>query len=178
MIFLDMDGVLCDFIGSACHLHGWDPEEVLEWNFFEKYGLNEDEFWEPINNMREHFWLALEKYPWTDEILSAVRKADKKFSICTKPSDNPYCLLGKRLWIDHHLGPKFNRVIYMKDKEALAQPGRLLIDDSDANVSKFQSEGGDTCLFPQNWNSNRNLTANPMSQVYDALDRYRNRQGK
>ena len=45
MIFLDMDGVVADFVGAACKVHGKEVEGVGCWNFFEKWGISEDEFW-------------------------------------------------------------------------------------------------------------------------------------
>lgn len=62
-IYLDMDGVLCDFVGAACKLHGRDPATVTHWNFFKDWGMTAEEFWRPIHEAGEDFWANLEPYP-------------------------------------------------------------------------------------------------------------------
>ena len=64
--FLDLDGVLVDFIGGANKLlDREDPwlrvENLGKWGGEEMYGLTPREFWDP---MGEDFWANLE---WTKE---------------------------------------------------------------------------------------------------------------
>lgn len=153
MILLDMDGVVADFVGAACAAHGRTTDGVDCWNFFEKWGITEDEFWAPINAGGREFWANLEPYPWFDELVSMVSMADPKFYLCTKPSTQADCLAGKMDWIHRHFGKHFRRYFFAPDKQWLAAPGRLLIDDSDENCNGFRNSMGGAHCFAQPWNT-------------------------
>jgi 5'(3')-deoxyribonucleotidase len=172
MILLDMDGVCADFVGAACKLHGKPTSEVDCWDFFEKWGIDEDAFWEPINNAGRDFWANLEPYPWLDELVASVSMMDPSFYICTKPSMQASCLAGKLDWIHKHFGRKFRRYIFTPNKTPLASEGRLLIDDSDTNCEAFEQAGGWSILVPQPWNKNAVDAAKAIDYVQDWLGHY------
>lgn len=172
MIFLDMDGVVADFVGAACKVHGKEVEGVDCWNFFEKWGISEDEFWEPVNAGGRDFWANLEPFPWFDELVSAVKAADKDFFVLTKPSRQASCLAGKLDWIHRHFGSRFRNYIFAPDKSPLAAPGRLLIDDSDDNVKGFREAGGVAYLFPQPWNASRQSASDDFFWLRETLSDY------
>lgn len=172
MLLVDMDGVLADFVSAACKLHGRSAEEVKSWDFYEKWGLTEDEFWEPINAAGAAFWANLEPYPWTESLLKQCRQADPQFFLCTKPSMMPACAMGKLQWIQTHLGRNFRNYFLAPVKWPLAQVGRMLIDDSDGNVRDFDGAGGDYCLLPQPWNLHSHLAHKREEVIAMDLERY------
>jgi hypothetical protein len=132
--------------------------------------MTEDEFWLPIHNGTEKFWEDLEPYPWTQDLLKIVRKADPDFFICTKPSTCPASLAGKMSWLQRHVSPVIKNYIMAPQKWPLAQPGRLLIDDSDENCQGFAEHGGSVLLFPRPWNASAGM--DPLLLVQTALDAY------
>jgi 5'(3')-deoxyribonucleotidase len=173
VIFLDMDGVLCDFVKSACALHGQPVESVDCWDFNNKWGITGDELWAPIHEAGAEWWADLEPYPWCHELISVVADADPNFVICTTPSASPGSCAGKLEWLHRHLGPKFRRYIMACDKSPLAANGRLLIDDGDHNCLAFQERGGDFICVPQPWNSNAEHVERRMEHVCEFLSHYR-----
>ncbi len=59
-IFLDMDGVISDFMGSILELHGqghlagnWPEGEA---DYAGVLGLTKDEFWKPVDAVGGRFW--------------------------------------------------------------------------------------------------------------------------
>lgn len=170
MIFLDMDGVCADFVGAACKAHGKTTDGVDCWDFFEKWGIDEDQFWEPVNAGGREFWANLEPFEWFDELLSMVKAADRNFYVLTKPSRQASCLAGKLDWIHKHFGRNFRNYIFSPNKTPLAAPGRLLIDDSDENCEGFSAAGGKFILFPQPWNKARDLFMPRMQWVAENLE--------
>ena len=50
---LDMDGVLCDFHGAACKIHGRQPSPwpAGKWDIAAELGLTDRAFWDPIEAM-------------------------------------------------------------------------------------------------------------------------------
>lgn len=175
MLFLDLDGVLADFVGSACDVHGKPVDDVNCWDFFEAWGLDEDGFWAPINAAGRDFWSNLKSYPWFDELVSLVEDVDPQFTICTKPSHQADCMAGKLDWIHAQFGSKFRRYIFTPNKSPLAARGRLLIDDSNDNCRGFSDAGGDVACFPQPWNYNRDRMSERMLYVQGKLDHFATR---
>ena len=52
LAFLDLDGVVVDFVGGALRQHGWndlDPATV-SWSFWQDKGLSDADFWESKNH--------------------------------------------------------------------------------------------------------------------------------
>jgi 5'-nucleotidase len=111
VIYVDMDDVLCDFIGEFTALRSSRPEIEFPQSlpgFFE--GLK------PIDGAIEAFeWLA--KQPCLDTyILSAPSVL------------NPYSYTEKRLWIEKHLGLDAAHKLILSPNKAL-NIGEYLIDD-------------------------------------------------
>ena len=159
MIYLDMDGVLTDFVSGAFNLFGGTYREeeypLGVWDFFEGWGLTKEEFYQRIHACGPYFWTSLKEYPWAKELVSfgsyrgLVPRGE--MSILTSPSRSPHCYSGKVQWLINH---GINLLVTITtNKEQLAQPGRLLIDDNTENCRRFREAGGDSIIFPQPWNT-------------------------
>lgn len=151
--FLDLDGVLADFLGAAFRLHKitLDPYPPGVWDFFPHAGIAEADFYAPLD---ESFWAGL---PWTQDgrqILAAVEETFGVANVCllSSPTLHPGSLSGKYRWISEHLPQYQRRFLLGPPKHLLAQPGTVLVDDSDANVGRFRKEGGEAVLVPRAWN--------------------------
>lgn len=170
-VFLDMDGVLCDFIRGAHHVHG--REYVHEdyprgaWEIADHWGISTDDFWGGIDRKFD-FWESLDAYPWLHELISLARHAGEQVKLLTSPSKSPLCYYGKRAWCDKHI-PRDIELIICKSKQLLATPNRLLIDDGDHNVKPWRAATGDAILFPQPWNDAYDLRRDPMAHVREVL---------
>ena len=152
MIYLDMDGVLCDFVGASCRVHNKDKKTVACWNYMtDEWGMTYDEFWIPINAEGFEFWTELEPTPWAFELIDMVEYFDPNFHICTNPSRSWTSAAGKIIWLQKYLGKKSNWIM-MKNKSMLALPSNILIDDSSNNCIKFHRSGGRYITIPQPWN--------------------------
>ena len=174
-IFLDMDGVLTDFIGAALRVHNRD-DALLNWPRGERdvpkvLGISRNQYWKKIDALGSDFWANLAPYPWFDELIEMVREI-ALFTILTTSSLAPSCLDGKVRWL-YEKFPKvdrrrFREFIIGEQKHLLAQPGRLLIDDAEPNVDAFAAHGGRSILFPQAWNRNHQI-ADPIEYTRSLL---------
>lgn len=153
--FLDMDGVLCDFMTGAMAAHDetydesewpvgvWDVEKVLD--------CSAEEFWRAIDAQGVWFWSDLCPFDWTATLLRRLRGRFDEVVITTSPSKSPHSYAGKKHWLDKYLVSKIHPLIFTNRKELLAGPDRLLIDDGDHNVKRFRDAGGSAVSFPQPW---------------------------
>lgn len=161
--YLDVDGVLTDFMGAALRLHGRTTADVYagdpshwRWGVWGMLGLTAEAFWEPITSAGAAFWRDL---AWTPEGRDLVDVVEQVFGqpnvyLLTSPSDDPYSLAGKTQWVKQHLPQYARQTIVTPAKHAVAAEGRLLIDDSDDNCAKWAKAGGRAILFPRPWNVN------------------------
>lgn len=150
--YLDIDGVLANFVSAAFALHGKSiPWKDVDWNFYKKLGLTEKEFWEPLGY---DFWVNL---PLTVEAMEVVDIVTKSFGkdnivLLTSPCDTKGCVDGKLDWVQRHF-PQFRRQMFIGgNKYLIGYRDALLVDDSEENCKKFRRVG-DVYIFPRPWNS-------------------------
>jgi hypothetical protein len=171
-ILLDMDGVIVDFVKAACEAHGKpNPYEHGEsgYDMPSKMGMTDVEFWG--GDLAMLWWWA--ELPWTADgaaILVAAKNFVGKDNIylATSPTLAPGSCSGKLLWVQKNLPEYQRRLMIGPCKYLMARPDHILIDDSDANVTKFREAGGHAILVPRPWNSG---TGDPIERVLDELRR-------
>jgi 5'(3')-deoxyribonucleotidase len=150
-ILLDMDGVLADFIGGACHYYH-RSELVRDWPLGEYdickvMGYEPEEFWRGLCPM---FWLNLLPMPDMQEIIEATEPFDT--CILTSPTFDPQCAAEKISWINAHV-PRFKRQYLIGPaKPFCAAPNHILVDDSEKNCLDFEAAGGRAVMVPRPWN--------------------------
>lgn len=165
ILFLDMDGIIADFVTAVHKFHGREDCYVNSKNYgifdIEKiWGISPDDFWKADS---QEFWETVPKMHDADMIVDLVTKVfgEDKIAILTAPSNGPGCVPGKRAWIKRNF-PQFQRRIIFANanvKRFMAGPDKYLIDDKDSNVAEFKAGGGNGILVPRAWNSkfgNRN----------------------
>lgn len=160
--FLDLDGVLVDFVGGAFATHGRSlPMPDVRWDFPSQIGFaggaNDPAFWEP---MGRNFWANLDWTPEGKDILHVVEQVFGRdnIAVMTSPCDTEGAVEGKVAWIKQNL-PKYRRRFFVgPPKDLAAGPGKVLVDDHEGNVSAFAARGGLVALAPRPWNWRRNET--------------------
>lgn len=174
-IFLDVDGVLADFVGTAARHMGFDPSLVTAWDFYSLIGTTDRQFWDTVKSYGSEFWKTMDKYPWCGDLFRDCSKVGD-VSLLTAPPPRADCrpaaVSGRIEWIHATFGESFKDYFAGCKKESLAGAGAVLLDDSDSNCRKFEAAGGRAILFPRPWNANAGIDE-PYSFVLDQLDYYR-----
>lgn len=160
---VDLDGVLADFVEAACYEHCVEnpykasDEHLGTFDIAKATGIDNDEFWEPMND--HEFWLNLKLMPDAVHILMTIDKffEPENVAICTAPSRSPESASGKMEWVQKMLPQYRRRLIITPAKHFLAHRGVLLIDDRDCNVKKFVADDGYGILYPRKWNSQHHI---------------------
>ena len=171
--FLDMDGVLSDFVGGACKAHGrtiYDkPEHIGKFDMEKLWGISVAEFWKPTDNY--DFWFNLEKTPEADRLVDLAYRSfgRENVAILTSPSLNKECIPAKRDWLKKYYPGLNKTMICAYGKGFLAGPGRVLVDDRDRNIEDFRQDGGMVVLVPRLWNKDYDLAGRTWEVVEDRL---------
>lgn len=160
-VFLDMDGVIADFIGALCKVHGREtpytkPESLGKFDTEKLWGISDKEFWAPVAENSLEFWEGIDKTPEADELvkLAVVEFGIENVCILTAPSKDAGSVPGKQEWIKRYYPCFSKRMIFAtaSAKQFCAGPGKFLIDDKDSNVDEFDDAGGTGILVPRPWN--------------------------
>jgi len=156
-IFLDLDGVLADWLKSACSVCGIDENEsevkrkLKQGIHLEKIGkISEEELWKKIDAKETNFWENLEKLPWADDLVKACNDLGDMYFL-TSSGDCVYACTGKAIWIKKYYPEYLNRLIIFREKEVLANKNTILVDDSESKITKFQKAGGYVFHWPNQY---------------------------
>jgi 5'(3')-deoxyribonucleotidase len=166
-IYLDMDGVLVDFVGGVLAHHNIDPSEqanIKSWDFFQQFEIDEKNFWKTTAG-KIAFWRNLPPYDYTQDVMDYCRMYAEEVKLCTS-CGCPAAASGKNDWAKTWLNIESKDVIHIVDKWRLAyMPGTILIDDSEINLAHWHNACTAanrglyawSILFPQPWNTSRHF---------------------
>jgi hypothetical protein len=184
-IYLDLDGVLVDWVGGVLSAFGKDKAEqetLFEHDLFRFWGLSADHYWNEVATSSQ-WWECLEPLPWAKDLLDLCQKYCNNVLICTSHGRCAHAPTGKHLWVNRVLGLDSKKVINVYDKWRLAyQPRVVLIDDSDHVIEKWaevarQQPGGyeNAIRMPQPWNKARSFVNQRMEYIQRSLCVYAKR---
>ena len=150
-IYLDVDGVLADFISASQRAHNRPLERPTQWHYYRGWGLSSDQFWGPINEQGKAFWGGLDKLPWADEVVELCEMiSGQRVTFLTMPcAVRSYAELdriaGRKTWILRNYPGRES--IIGENKPPYARRDRVLVDDHTKNVSEWREAGGHAILF-------------------------------
>ena len=128
-IYMDLDGVLCDFDKRVHEIFGKKPKEIPPKIMWRRLA-QEKNFYGNLEWMSDgkKIWNYVCKY--NPEILTGV------------PMGN-WASEQKRSWCVRHLGSDvIIHTVFACDKKNFAAPNYILIDDTDRNIRQWQEAGG------------------------------------
>lgn len=175
-IFLDMDGVCCNFVKGACEAMYADYDKILETWPAGEYDVTKvlkctaKEMWVAIDAGGKSFWQDLEEYSWFRDLYNMLMDVAPVYFL-TSPADDPYCAAGKLAWLQNRLGRKFKGYVLTCNKHLLSRENTLLIDDSSVQCERFSNGGpGISILFPQPWNEGvLSVENDPVMHISDTI---------
>lgn len=140
-IYLDLDGVLCDFEGRFAKLYGRDAlneRERKQWS----------ENWANFIERKE--FEKLDWFPGGQELLKFIRQQDVDVEILSSSGGVKFhdeVERQKKVWLKKHsIAYKANIVPGRRRKKEYANANTILIDDTDDVVEEFRQVGGQAIL--------------------------------
>jgi len=145
-IYLDMDGVLCDFRSPIAMTLG-------KQTFHQITNREFDEFFKGTN-VTDYF-ARLPMFPEARMLIEFVIGLVGSYEICSCPLKNyvKQSIHGKNRWIKKNLDKKYQPVsahyVFDKSKYAVKKDGmpNILIDDHDDNIVAWKAAGGIAIKF-------------------------------
>ena len=151
-IYVDMDGVLCDFIAQSKKATG---------KIFTQDKAKE--YW-PIIKRTPRFWSDMPWMPGGKQLWNYIKQYNPHILSAYTP-DDPNCIPGKRTWLRKNVRISSNRVNLVRrvEKQKFAMKsdmGRrpaILIDDFPRNIDQFKAAGGMGIVHTSTSNTLREL---------------------
>lgn len=172
LCFIDLDGVLVDFVeGAFKHHHINIPWPDIKWDFVKQAGIHPEDFWNPLGLS---FWANLQP---TAEFPAIIAAAERKFGpenifICSSPCKTSGCTAGKAMWVESHLPDYSGRLILTGRKSVFSGPNRVLIDDRMENIYDWVGAGGIGLLVPRPWNTSLNISRDVSHTVVKTIESF------
>lgn len=140
-IFLDADGVLCNFNAHSHNLFGGHPRE-LTFECPERGLLKADEaLWAHVDN-EPTFWSHMPFFEWADELVDFARPHN--VTILTGcPKDGGRAAEEKKIKFNSRWPDVPVITCRARDKSNFMKaPGDILVDDFIANIKRWEKAGG------------------------------------
>lgn len=185
--YLDLDGVLADWVKAAAAVHGFNLEELISrwtpghYDMKPATNMTSFDFYKPMKD--ERFWVNIPKMPEFALIVGEAVRIFGDVFILSKPLYHGPGILdaiipstaGKLTWIKQNLKGFYpDRIIITAAKEECAGPDKVLFDDCDQHIMRWQAAGGLGYLVPRHWNSAFNMnTEVVLKNAFDYLECYR-----
>ena len=130
-IYCDMDGVLADFESGYEKLTGVDLKGEFQ---------KGEDFWEPISKAGVGFWAGLKWMPDGQKLWNYIKPYNP--DLLSAPSREESSRIGKAVWVKYKLPGTKLILRYAKQKQELATPESILIDDRQVNIDQWEAAGG------------------------------------
>lgn len=159
--YIDLDGVVADFVTGLCDKLGIFNPYLYERNLGEyemAKMLGVDWTKEVLPLMDGEFFANLDLMPDAHAIMAYAKGLCKRRSFLTVVPNCPGAADGKKAWVEKHFpGMPLILVADSKDlhgdKSNMANSRTWLIDDRPFNVIEFRKGNGKGILVPRAWNS-------------------------
>ena len=131
-IYCDMDGVLVDFEGGYEKLTGIDLKG--------EYRPGVEDFWKPIEQAGVKYWASLKWMPDGKQLWGYIKQYTPE--LLSAPSKSESSKIGKYVWVKNNLPGTKLILRYASQKQQLATPESILIDDRQVNIDQWEAAGG------------------------------------
>lgn len=179
-VFIDMDGVVADFVVGALKAHHFTDEAIMmtlrEWPYAEfnmpkVLGMDSKTFWGAIH---EDVWANLQPYNGARALVKAVENlvGEDNVYFLSSPTIDPKCLSGKGNWLIQHF-PRYwytRHFVFTPHKKLFANSRTILIDDYCKNCEDFGRAGGWSILYPQKWNKLANFEGDKVEHTLSGIE--------
>lgn len=153
-VFIDLDGVLVDWLNGIREFAG-KPTDLYDCFRQDPHSLNQTSVdtlfgGRPIlqklqYEMSAKWWAELQLFPWAKYLIDTMSN-NFDMAFLTSPGKCYNAAAGKVMWQHEHY--KDTPIIMTKHKYLAASPTKVLIDDDDWQLTRFDRAGGLAIKWP------------------------------
>ena len=174
-VFLDLDGVIVDWYNGLREFAGKPPEiydifrddpMLLSFEAITNiYGGHED-LTKLQASQSSSFWVDLKTHPWSDYLIQSLQK---KFSVAflTSPGNFPISAQGKMEW--QKIRYPDIPILITKHKYMASAPNKILIDDDDWQLTRFDQAGGMAIKWPNQFELEKVCNDDTITKLIDIV---------
>lgn len=187
-IFIDMDGVLCNWLKGVCKLFDIDYDQInLYWeeNFKGVYkthrvlseftgdDISEGDVRLAVNDEGAKYWSELEPFDYAKDLLhNCFDITPHSYILTAQMSEIDGCAEGKFKWIynwfeEWGLSDYVRNTVVTKKKFLLSRPNSILIEDNPKNLEEFDNG----ILIDRPWNTGGLKSDN---EIFEKLKDFKN----
>jgi 5'(3')-deoxyribonucleotidase len=150
ILYMDMDGVQCDFFGAWAALHR--KQRYKEIGDKAQRELSIDDMNRRGPDWVEHFFANLPPIPEGLKMMHWLRYRKIPYTILSSPLrfNAEASIAGKRAWLKKHTPWALDSAIFLSEKANLANKdgvANILVDDYKKNINSWNAAGGTAILF-------------------------------
>ena len=127
-----MDGVIVDFEDGYERLTGK--------NIKGNHVKGDGDFWQPITDAGANFWINLKWMSDGEKLWKYIKNYSP--SILSAPSREKSSRIGKEIWVRTNIPGTELILKPAPEKQLLAEPNAILIDDRKDNIQQWKDAGG------------------------------------
>jgi len=146
-IYCDLDGVLADFERGYEELTGVDLNK--------SHAPDGKEFWDPVSKAGVGFWVGLKWMSDGQELWQYIKPFNP--ILLSAPSRDESSRIGKHMWVKRKIPGTKLILRYARQKQLLATPTSILIDDRAINIEQWEAAGGIGILHTNAFNTIKQL---------------------
>ena len=164
-VYLDMDGVLVDWVGGVFDLFGCGPhgqerirqhdDVYTELSRQLDRKVTDAEVIHKVSLFSPDFWANLKWTKLGPDILRTCARAPSTMILTSPGSHSTQCAAGKTEWVRNNIPTLVGKTAILRDKWEVAHGKSILIDDKQSTIEKFEKAGGYGFLWPRPWNRYR-----------------------
>ena len=159
VILLDIDGVVCDFVGPVVGLinsrlaTNYKPSDVTDWDIMGSLGVGKIDAGVVYSRIKsEGFCAGLPAYPGAKDGVAALMEMAEVHP-CTSPFASKYWLAEREQWLVN-FGFSRKAVTFTHAKHLMR--GDILVDDKAETISRWGlTNPTGALLYNQPWNNSR-----------------------
>ena len=155
-IYLDLDGVCCNFLKATGDIVGKELKTHEDWDAVR------DQAWQVINNLGPGFWSNLAWMPDGRKLWEYIKHNDvvvlSAYPFMEKL--RPAAMVGKLHWVYSRLGHEYvldAKIVPVVKKQEWAYKGNILIDDNPMTIDQWNAKGGIGILHTSTENTIKEL---------------------
>ncbi len=149
-VYIDMDGVLCDFLGAVSTSLNIPIKTHQDWE------IHREACWQTIAQQGESFWANLKWLPGAKKMWESIEAICDPIILSAYPTIKDMrqdAIIGKILWLSGNISDKVAMraiICHVSEKQLYKGNNNIIIDDNKQTIDQWHPSTGILHIDPTN----------------------------